>query len=136
LAAIQSDHGTALATCTHLTAYRLFARAGVPVYAYQFADRSAPPLIDLPNFDEGAEHATELTYLWRDLLGTLTPEQESLSTAMVDHWTTFARTGKPAPGWSRFRHADDVLNLEPGAVRPVDVAARSNCAFWRAGAEK
>ncbi len=136
LAAIQSDHGTALATCTHLTAYRLFAGAGVPVYAYQFADRSAPPLIDLPNFDEGAEHATELTYLWRDLLGTLTPEQESLSTAMVDHWTTFARTGKPAPGWPRFRHADDVLNLEPGAVRPVDVAARSNCAFWRAGAEK
>jgi para-nitrobenzyl esterase len=130
LAAIQSDHGTALATCTHLTAYRLFARAGVPVYAYQFADRSAPPLIDLPNFDEGAEHATELTYLWQDLLGTLTPEQESLSTTMVAHWTTFANKGRPGGQWPRFHHAEDVLNLVPGAVRPVDVAAQSNCAFW------
>jgi len=134
LAAVQSDHGTALATCTHLTAYRLFARAGLPVYAYQFADRSAPPLIDLPNYDEGAEHATELTYLWQDLLGELTPAQETLSAAMADYWTSFADSGRPSSGnnppWPRFHHADDVLGLAPGAVHPVDVAAQSNCTFW------
>jgi para-nitrobenzyl esterase len=140
LAAIQSDHGTALSTCTHLAAYDLFAAAGVPVYAYQFADRGAPPLIDLPGFDEGAEHATELTYLWRDLLGPLTAAQERLSRTMVGYWTSFARTGHPraqhAPRWPRYRDADDVLNLAPGAVAPVDVAARAHCDFWAGGAQR
>lgn len=134
LATVQSDYGTALSTCTHLTAYNLFTDAGVPVYAYQFADRNAPPLIDQPNYDEGAEHATELTFLWPGLLGDLTPAQESLSTTMVAYWTSFAHHGKPAaphtPRWHKFHSADDVLNLAPGEVRPVDVAERSNCAFW------
>jgi len=134
LAAIQSDHGTALSACTHLQAYTLLADAGVPVYAYQFADRDAPPLIDLPDFDEGAEHATELTYLWPGLLGTLTPAQEALSDTMVAYWTSFAHKGKPsaphAPRWPRFHSPDDVLNLAPGEVAPVDIGERSNCAFW------
>jgi para-nitrobenzyl esterase len=131
LSTIQSDHGTALSTCTHVAAYDLFARSGVPVYAYQFADRTAPPLIDLPDFDEGAEHATELTYLWKDLLGPLTPAQEALSATMVRDWTTFAHKGRPTAGWPRYHSPADVLNLAPGAVAPVDVAARGNCAFWQ-----
>lgn len=130
LATVQSDAGTALSTCDHLTAYELLA-ARVPVYAYQFADRQAPPLIDVPDFDEGAEHGTELTYLWPGLLGELTPAQEELSDTMVRHWTSFAHKGRPGGDWPRFRTSADVLSLAPGAVGPVDVAAASNCAFWR-----
>lgn len=131
LSAIQSDYGTALSTCTHIEAYDLFEAAGVPVYAYQFADRAAPPLIDLPDFDEGAEHATELTYLWKDLLGPLTPAQEQLSATMVRDWTTFAHKGRPGHSWPRYHSPADVLNLAPGDVAPVNVAIRSNCAFWQ-----
>lgn len=43
LATMQTDFGTPLSTCGHLDALELFARAGVPAYAYQFADRTAPP---------------------------------------------------------------------------------------------
>ncbi|MPZ86205.1 MAG: carboxylesterase family protein [Actinophytocola sp.] len=128
LATIQTDYGGPLSTCTHLDAYRLLAER-VPVYAYQFADREAPPLIDAPGFDEGAEHATELTFLWPNLLGSLTEPQERLSDRMVRYWTTFAHDGRPA-GWPRFRDADDVLSLSPDRIRPVDIAEQSNCAFW------
>jgi para-nitrobenzyl esterase len=136
LAAIQTDFGGPLSTCGHLDALRLFARAGVPTYGYQFADRDAPPLIDVPGFDEGAEHATELTYLFPGLLGELTEPQQRLSDAMVAYWTSFARTGKPAtaqaPGWPRFRTSADVLTLAPGprGIHPTDTAKQSNCAFW------
>lgn len=136
LSTIQTDFGTGLSTCQHLTAYRLFEGARVPVYGYQFADREAPPLIDVPGFDEGAEHATELTYLFPGLLGELNAQQQRLSDDMVAYWTSFAHKGKPrsrhAPRWPRFRAADDVLTLAPGrgGIQPTDVGEQSNCAFW------
>ncbi|WP_119727514.1 carboxylesterase/lipase family protein [Thermomonospora amylolytica] len=136
LAAVQTDFGGVLSTCLHQTAFRNFRRAGVPVYAYQFADRGAPPLIDVPGFDEGAEHATELTFLFPGLLGELDEPQRRLSDQMVAYWTSFARTGRPkaadAPKWPRYRAAGDVLSLAPGAdgIRTVNTAEASNCAFW------
>ena len=129
LATIETDFGGPLSTCTHLDAYRLLADARVPVYAYQFADRGAPPLIDVPGFDEGAEHATELTFLWPGLLGALDGPQQRLAARMVGYWTSFAHKGRPA-GWPRFHDADDVLGLAPGHVGTVDIARQSNCAFW------
>jgi para-nitrobenzyl esterase len=109
----------------------------VPVYAYQFADRTAPALLDLPNFDEGAEHAAELNFLFPRLFGgPLTPAQEALSTTMVQYWTNFAHCGTPRahdlPNWPRFRSDADVLslNIGPGNVHPVNTAIPSNCAFW------
>lgn len=135
IATILTDFGTPLATCGHLDALRLFARSGVPVYGYQFADRTAPPLIDVPGFEEGAYHASELMYLFPGLLpGTeLNAEQRRLSDAMVGFWTSFAATGRPKPAlWPRFRSAGDVLSLAPGprGIRTVNTAKASNCAFW------
>ncbi|RVX38542.1 para-nitrobenzyl esterase [Nonomuraea polychroma] len=138
LATVLTDFGGPLATCGHQDALRLFARAGVPTYGYQFADRTAPPLIDVPGFEEGAAHAAELPYLFPGLFGgPLNAEQERLSDAMVAYWTSFARDGRPhaatrAPRWPRFRTSGDVLSLAPGAggIRPVDTAVPSNCAFW------
>ncbi|MFI7125001.1 carboxylesterase/lipase family protein [Nonomuraea sp. NPDC050153] len=135
--ATMMTHGTGpLATCAHQDAFALLSRAGVPVYAYQFADRTAPPLMDVPGFEEGAEHTTELIYLFPGLLGRLNAEQQRLSDAMVGYWTSFARDGRPqsarAPGWPQFRGPGDVLSLAPGrgGIHPADTAAESNCAFW------
>ncbi|MGP4022537.1 carboxylesterase/lipase family protein [Actinomadura sp. 3N407] len=136
LATIQTDFGGALSTCGHQDAFRSLKRAGVPVYAYQFADRAAPPLIDVPGFDEGAEHATELTFLFPGLLGELNTGQQRLSDAMVGYWTSFAHTGRPkarhTPHWPRFRSPDDVLSLAPGpgGIHRTDISESSNCSFW------
>ncbi|MFB4296719.1 carboxylesterase/lipase family protein [Actinomadura sp. NTSP31] len=137
LSTIETDFGTSLSTCLHQDAFQALSRAGVPVYAYQFADRTAPPLVDVPGFDEGAEHATELTYLFPGLLGDLNAQQRQLSDAMVDYWTSFARTAHPtaanAPHWPRFRSPSDVLSFAPGpnGIHPTDTAVQSNCAFWK-----
>ncbi|SFQ68983.1 para-nitrobenzyl esterase [Amycolatopsis arida] len=136
LATVYSDNGTPLSTCQHLDAYRALAAAGVPVHAYQFADRTASPLVDVPGYEEGAEHGTELNYLWPNLLGPLDGAQRRLSDAMVGYWTSFAHTGTPAapgaPDWPRFRDSGDVLSLDigSGGIRPTDVARQSHCAFW------
>lgn len=139
LSTLNTDFGTALSTCGHLASYRAFAAAArpVPVYAYQFADRTAPPLVDVPNFDEGAEHAVELNFLFPRLFGPpLRPEQESLSHTMVQYWTNFAHHGSPrTPGlplWPRFTSDADVLtlNIGPGMIHPTNVGVPSNCAFW------
>lgn len=141
LAAVQTDNGLdLLSTCSHLTSYKLASASPwpVPVYAYQFADRTAPPLVDVPNFDEGAEHSSELNYLFSAVpLGRpLNAEQQVLSNTMVKYWTTFARTGNPngtsTPTWPQFRSATDVLALDlgPNGIRPFDVNAASKCDFW------
>ncbi|SEF82263.1 para-nitrobenzyl esterase [Nonomuraea solani] len=136
LATLLTDFGGPLATCGHQDALALFAKAGVPTYGYQFADRTAPPLVDFPGYEEGAQHASELSYVFPDLLGELNASQRRLSDAMIDYWTSFAHDGRPraaaAPRWPRFRSSGDVLSLAPdGGIRPVDTSERSNCAFWR-----
>jgi para-nitrobenzyl esterase len=136
LSTVQSDFGSPLSTCSHLEAYERLDDAGVPVYAYQFADRAAPPLLDVPDFDEGAEHASELTYLWPGLLGALSPDQQRLSEVMVAYWTSFAHRGRPqapqAPRWPEFDRAAQTLSLDTGhdGVAPKDVSVASGCEFW------
>jgi len=140
LSTLQTDAPGGLSTCTHIEAYELASvrRRSERVYAYQFRDRTSPPFIDFPNFEDGAMHANELPYLFPRLFGgPLTRAQERLSDAMVGYWTTFARKGNPngrgLPRWSRYREPRDVLGLalpEQGGIRPVDVAEESNCDFW------
>ncbi|WP_170177647.1 carboxylesterase/lipase family protein [Thermomonospora umbrina] len=136
LSTLATDHGNVISTCEHVKAFGLFRRAGVPVYAYQFADRTAPPLVDVPGFEEGAEHATELSYLFPGLLGTLNAEQQRLSDTMVGYWTSFAHRGRPsarnAPRWPAHRSTGDVLSLGIGedGVHTTDTSEQSNCAFW------
>ena len=148
LAAVDSDAGppAMLSTCSHADAYQaLSAAPGRPrVYAYQFRDRTAVPLLDFPfpGYPEDAGHGTELPYLFLfpGLFGApLTPEQRELSATMVRYWTTFAATGDPngrgVPAWHRYRDSGDVQGLDlasAGGVGPVDVAAESNCALWAA----
>jgi para-nitrobenzyl esterase len=141
LAAVDSDAGTPLSTCAHIDAYEALSALPGParVYAYQFRDRTAVPIVfdfPFPGYPEDASHGTEVPYL----LGTgvpLTPEQQELSATMIRYWTTFAATGNPngrdVPTWHRYRDSGDVQGLDlasAGGVGPVDVAAEANCAFW------
>jgi para-nitrobenzyl esterase len=143
LAAVFSDAGppTVLSTCAHVDAYEALSAAPRParVYAYQFRDRTAVPVVadfPFPGYPEDAQHGTELPYLF-EFGVPLTPEQQELSATMVRYWTTFAATGDPngrgVPTWHRYRDGGDVQGLDltsAGGVGPVDVAAESNCAFW------
>lgn len=139
LSTVFSDYGSPLSTCTHVDAYELAtARRGARVYAYQFQDRTADPLIPLLGGQDGASHATELPYLFPGLFGDgLTPEQEELSDAMVAYWTSFAATGRPhgrgLPRWPAYEGPGDVLALDlesSGGIGTEDVAAASRCDFW------
>jgi para-nitrobenzyl esterase len=139
LATVNSDALPPLSTCEHLKQYRLATARPfpVPVYAYQFADRTAPPLVDIPGFAEGAAHLTDMNYLFPQVYGSpLNADQQALARTMVRYWANFARTGNPngrdLPDWPRFHHASDVLSLDLGrrGIHPVDVSAASHCAFW------
>ncbi|WP_370616959.1 carboxylesterase/lipase family protein [Mumia sp. Pv 4-285] len=139
LSTVFSDYGSPLSTCTHVDAYDLATdRRGARVYAYQFQDRTADPLIPLLAGQDGASHATELPFLFPGLFGDgLTREQDRLSDAMVAYWTSFAATGRPhgrgLPRWPAYEGPGDVLalNLESaGGIAREDVAAASNCGFW------
>ncbi|MGY1792699.1 carboxylesterase/lipase family protein [Geodermatophilus sp. SYSU D00525] len=149
LAAVASDTGSALSTCQHVDAYEALDQRprNDRVYAYQFRDQGADPLLDFSRapfsfpaglYDEGAQHAGELPYLFPGLFGDgLTAEQQQLATTMVRYWTNFAATGNPngsgVPAWHRYSGPSDVQGLDvasQGGVGPVDVAADADCAFW------
>lgn len=114
--------------------------AAVPVYAYEFADATAPPYIPLlPGLPTGAAHASELAYLFDvadkpiDIQGNpvpLTDTQLALGDDMIDVWTGFARVGElDAPRWSpQSREA-----LAFGADTPTTTPwVAHRCDFWAA----
>ncbi len=108
--------------CNGRTSNRLQALAGETVYAYEFADRTAPALLPGVSFEQGAAHSSELQYIFD--MRPLTQAQRELGDAMVGYWARFARTGNPnadaAPdAWPAYTLAGDtVLTLAPGAIAP------------------
>ena len=109
----------------------------VPTYAYEFNDENAPQLFLPPvGFPYGAAHASELQYLFSQTAvphpAELTAAQQQLAAAMKQDWTTMAKTGVPAAGWSRFSSASQrMLSLVP--PRPqleTNFSAQHQCSFW------
>jgi para-nitrobenzyl esterase len=117
----------------------------VPVYAYEFADRTAPSYFPDVSYPMRAYHTAELQYLFprfRGGQGTSHPlgdAQEHLSDLMVDYWTTFARAGEPdrseahgLPSWPRYSAEKDntlVLDL-PGPKTQDGYGKANDCALW------
>jgi para-nitrobenzyl esterase len=107
-----------------------------PTYQYEFDDEYAPRFFPTPplSFPLGAFHTAELQYLFtlRGHPSHLTADQETLASAMLNLWTTFARTGNPGSGWPRYSNTTaQTESLEP----PQPVATTSfptdhRCAFW------
>jgi para-nitrobenzyl esterase len=100
------------------------AAIGAPAYLYLFDH--GYPATDQAGLH--AFHASELPYvfgtfdatppLWPKVPGTA--EETAFSDAMLDYWTSFARTGRPvaagAPAWPRFDAAGGYMHF---AGRPV-----------------
>lgn len=122
--------------CPQLVANDAMSRSR-PVHAYEFADRSAPPLVPLlPGLPpSGAAHGTELAYLFDpppvDITGApvpLTGDQLTLGEEMIDVWTGFARTGAvPGPLWSATERRALVFG---GDAPTTDPWAGHRCDFW------
>ncbi|MFI1172476.1 carboxylesterase/lipase family protein [Streptomyces melanogenes] len=130
--------GDYLVACpTREAARQLAAATPGRVFAYEFADRSAPNLYHSPvDFPLGAYHGAEIPYLFTYLPAPdvrLTPAQTRLSQTMTTLWSSFATTSTPAPTtWpptapTPYRQ----LSLAPDAVTlRTDFDTSHQCAFW------
>ena len=137
LAAVQGDSGR---ICQELRVTRTLSQF-VPVYMYEFGDRTAPSYLEPVTFPLGAYHTGEIQYLfplYRGATGTvhaLNALQERLSDQMVSYWTAFAKSGQPnsdvTPNWPRYGGKYQSLMLPGPVTLPVAVfSAAHRCGFW------
>ncbi|TRV81514.1 carboxylesterase family protein [Streptomyces sp. 130] len=110
------------------------------VYAYEFAEASAPYFRNVPrpaSFSLGTGHMTDLAYLFEnELFEPLDAAQAGLSETVVGYWSRFASTGRMdgpgLPAWRRFTDGDAyVQRLASGRVGRTDFAADHHYAFWK-----
>jgi para-nitrobenzyl esterase len=121
------------------------ANGGSPMYAYEFNDPNAPPVLGQPGFPGGPVHASELLYLFPGISNSwpnqspfvLSPESQALANQMQTYWTNFVRNGNPngsgSSAWPVFATTTDAMQLAPGpgGVSPgVNVNTEHNCSFW------
>jgi para-nitrobenzyl esterase len=104
--------------CDVRTLIRILAPQ-IPVYAYEFADRTAPSIFpNMPGLEMQAYHTADIQYvfpLWHGgPLGVQRPlnsEQRKLSDQMVSGWSNFAGTGNPNGSgtgpWPRYATSGD-----------------------------
>jgi para-nitrobenzyl esterase len=94
--------GTDSFACSQRFSQILYA-SQVPVYAYEFDDRTAPSYFPvMPGFVHLAYHTSDIQYLFPLWHGgpegtehPLNRQQENLSDELVAAWTNFASTGNP-----------------------------------------
>jgi para-nitrobenzyl esterase len=124
--------------CPALQVDRWTAALGVPTYAYQFNDDSAP--LNIVGSGLGlATHGTELPYLFDQpnapFPAMLNADQQALAASMRTDWASFAGTGDPssrALPWPSF-DGTRVLSLVPLQSQvTTDFAAAHHCSFWAA----
>jgi para-nitrobenzyl esterase len=116
---------------THDTARRA-AKAGIPVYVYNFnVHWSLAPDVLL------AGHASEISHVFGAPYAPMPdPASQMVADAMNAYWSHFAETGDPnfsgAPAkWPAFTaDADERLELAPG-FKVLDDFHAEDCAFWR-----
>lgn len=142
--------------CSARKVMRMWAALGIPVYAYEFNDRSAPfYLPPMPGYEPRAAHTIDIQFLFPGFhggplgvtgasqAGSLTKQEKRLSDQMVAAWTNFAARGDPNGGpagvfWPRFRPGSRPgLYLSQEAPQAIafseaEFAARHNCALWDA----
>jgi para-nitrobenzyl esterase len=118
----------------------------VPVYAYEFRDRTAPSYYPPTSFPMRAYHTAELLYLFPLFHGgqgtphPLNSEQERLSDLIVDYWASFARNGVPtakagdlsSETWTRYSaQSENIQGLElTGGHQHSGYGRMHDCSFW------
>ncbi|MEV3859970.1 carboxylesterase family protein [Streptomyces sp. NPDC050095] len=141
--------GDQLMACSALRLDRTLARSGLPVYAYEFADRTSPPFASIreagKTFDFGATHVNEVQYLFKHF-GLVTPldaEQRVLARQMVQYWGSFVHgsapraNGVPAMPDQRVSNGQ-VLSLRTASVGGITLSPAIHrdhrCTLWDAAA--
>jgi para-nitrobenzyl esterase len=120
----------------------------IPVYAYEFADRTAPSIFpDMPGLEMHAYHTADIQYLfplWHGgplgIQRSLNSQQTKLSDKIVSVWTNFARTGNPNGSgnspWPRYATSADspawLIEDLPGLSSLTDrqYSLLHHCDFW------
>jgi para-nitrobenzyl esterase len=120
----------------------------IPVYAYEFADKTAPFFFPpLPSFEALSYHTADIQYVFPMWHGgplgktaPLNPQQSKLSDQIVTAWANFARTGNPNGSgntpWPRYTTAADssawLIQDIPASSTLTDAqyAALRHCDFW------
>jgi para-nitrobenzyl esterase len=140
--------GTDSLACPQRHSNQLFAPQ-VPVYAYEFDDRTAPSYFPvMPGFLPLAYHTSDIHYLFPLWHGgpagiehPLNSLQEDLSDELVAAWTNFAWTGNPnGQGNSPWPRLKDNRPNEPGVLSErlvnlstytdAEFSAKHKCLFW------
>ena len=142
LGSVMSDFMPAggLNSCLFLRTAWLASR-WVPVYQYEFADDTAPPVMNDPGFELGAVHTSEMPYQFPGFSNTsvlngppLAAPQQELARQMVAYWSSFIHKGRPAgaglPKWERFDPSRQALKLKPAAVGMFDASGSHQCPLW------
>jgi para-nitrobenzyl esterase len=120
----------------------------IPVYAYEFADKTAPFYFpDMPGMEALAYHTADIQYLFPLWHGgplgiphPLNPQQTILSDQLVSAWANFARTGNPNGSgnhpWPRYTATTEapawLIQDVPGLSTSTDAeySALRHCDFW------
>jgi para-nitrobenzyl esterase len=139
--------GTDSTACTQRHTNQLLSTQ-VPVYAYEFDDRTAPSYFPvMPGFMPLAYHTSDIQYLFplwhggpQGIEHPLNSLQEDLSDQLVAAWTNFAWTGNPngqgnSP-WPRFQEKENkpgvlienIPNLS--TITDAQLSAKHKCVFW------
>ncbi len=117
--------------------------AHMPVYAYEFRDRTGRYFVDAPPElgDLGAHHAKEIQFIFQTPSffsgpADLTDEQMELSQQMMQAWTSFARDGSPevidGVDWEAMQpNAPFIYGFDTSANSMVrGFSEAHNCDFW------
>lgn len=111
----------------------------IPVYAYEFSDRTAPSYIGATSFPLLAAHTFELSYVFpgfhggSDIHVSLTPAQEKLSQKMVSYFSTMAKMSGSEQNWPRYSpKADNFMTFSLPEARMISghFARIHHCEFW------
>jgi para-nitrobenzyl esterase len=136
--------GTDANVCRHPFLNR-HASQFVPVYAYEFADKTAPWYFPPLSFAHGAAHTIDIPFLFAGWHGgplgiphKLNAQEQGLSRQLVAAWTSFMYTGNPNwtgdRPWPRYSaNAESYFSQNVPASSAISAAqfvTEHNCAFW------
>jgi para-nitrobenzyl esterase len=111
----------------------------IPVYAYEFSDRTAPSYVEPTTFPLLAAHTYELAYVFPGFRGggnarvVLNPLQEKLSDEMVDYFAQPAKLSTREAQWPRFDpKRDNFMTFSLPSARVVSgrFSDAHLCDFW------
>lgn len=111
----------------------------IPVYAYEFGDRTAPSYVEPTSFPLLAAHTFELAYVFpgfngaSDIKVKLTPAQEKLSSEMVSYFANMAKMDTRQQEWPRYSaKADNFMTFALPKARVISgrFAGTHHCEFW------